>query len=141
MSFPFCWIFLQPSTPLITAFWCQEQGRIGVNGQTLQWFNSYLEDRYGISINQYANDAQLYLPFDQDRQEEAIARMEACVNDIRIWMNLKLNKDKAELIVIAPTKQAHKVTIDTITIGYSVVKASTAAKNIGATFDATHVCP
>ena len=160
------------------------QSRIGVTGPALDWFHSYLEDRYqvvyiqgessdpvhlvygvpqgsvlgpfefpiymspvysiaqqhGISIHQYAEYTQLYVAFDFDNQQEALTRMEACVSDIRAWMRLnklKLNDDKTELIIIAPARQAHKVTIDSIKIGDCLVKSSNTAKNLGATFDDT----
>ena len=85
-------------------------------------------------MRQDANDTQLYLAFDLIRQEVAMATVETCVNYIRIWMKqnkLKLNEDQTELIVIAPTSQAHKVTIETISIGDSEVKARTAKNNQG----------
>jgi hypothetical protein len=160
------------------------QTTIGVENPALQWFHSYLEDRFqsvhiqgessdpvqliygvpqgsvmgpfdfivytspsyaiaqkhSISIHQYADDTQLYVAFDLDKQEEAVAKMEACVCDIRTWMRknkLKLNDDKTELIIITPTRQAQKVPIDKIKIGDSDVQSSTLAKNLGATFDDT----
>ena len=48
-----------------------------------------------------------------------------------------LNDDKTELIIIAPARHAHKVTIDSIKIGDCLVKSSNTAKNLGATFDDT----
>ena len=66
--------------------------------------------------------------------------MEACINDIRIWMKenkLKLNEDKTELLIIRPAKLSHKVTIDSIKIGDCIVQSSSIAKNLGATFDQT----
>jgi hypothetical protein len=99
-----------------------------------------IAQKHGISIHQYADDTQLYLDFDLDEQEQAVARMEACVHDIRTWMQqnkLKLNDDKTELIVITSSRQTHKVSIKTIRIGDCDVHASTTAKNLGATFDDT----
>ena len=52
---------------------------------------------------QYADNTQLYLTFDLEKQEEAIAKMEVCLNDIRLWMKenkLNLNEDIRELVVI-----------------------------------------
>ena len=49
-----------------------------------------------------------------DKQEEAIAKMEACLNDIRVLMRhnkLEINEDKTELIIIGLARHAHKVTI------------------------------
>ena len=160
------------------------QSRIGITGPALDWFHSYLADRYqcvhiqgqssdsvplvygvpqgsvlgpfefliymcpvysiaekhNISIHQYADDTQLYVAFDFDNQQESLRRMEACVNDIRTWMRLnklKLNDDKTELIIIAPARHAHKVTINSIKIGDCTVKSSRTARNLGATFDDT----
>jgi hypothetical protein len=99
-----------------------------------------IAQKHGISIHQYADDTQLYVAFDMDMQETAIAQMEACIHDIRIWMKqnkLKLNDDKTELIIIAPARQAHKVTIHSLRIGDCEVAAAKTAKNLGATFDAT----
>ena len=91
-----------------------------------------------ISMHQYADDTQLYLSFDITEQEAAITKMEACVDDIRIWMRenkLQLNDEKSELIIITPSRQSHKVTIDSIKIGNAIVKATPSAKNLGALFD------
>ena len=99
-----------------------------------------IAQRHGISIHQYADDTQLYVAFDLNDQEEAAERMEACLNDIRIWMRqnkLQLNEDKTEMIIIAPARQAHKITINSLRIGECVVTASNTAKNLGATFDAS----
>jgi hypothetical protein len=96
--------------------------------------------RHGISIHQYADDTQLYLAFDFDKQEEAVAQMEACIQDIRTWMKqnkLKLNDKKTELLIIAPARQTQKVSIDMIKIGDSEVKTAAKAKNLGVTFDRT----
>ena len=95
--------------------------------------------QHGISIHQYADDTQLYLPFQWNKQDEAIARMESCLEDIRVWMKqnkLKLNEDKSELLILHPARQAHKVTIDSVQIGDCTVQAAQVAKNLGATFDA-----
>jgi hypothetical protein len=99
-----------------------------------------IAQKHGISMHQYADDTQLYLAFDFDKQEEAVAKMEACIQDIKIWMmqnKLKLNDDKTEVVIIAPARQTHKVSINMIKIGDLEVKAGTKAKNLGAIFDNT----
>ena len=71
-------------------------------------------------------------------QSDAVHKMEACVQDIRIWMRenkLKLNEDKTELVIIAPSRQYHKVKFNSITIGDVEVLGSPTAKNLGAIFD------
>ena len=70
-----------------------------------------------------------------DKQAEAMEKMEACVEDIKTWMRqnkLKLNEDKTELVIISPPKQTDKITIDSITICDTTIKASSTAKNLGA---------
>ena len=58
------------------------------------------------TVHCYADDTQLYLPFQPDdtaAQESAVASMEACIQDIRNWMtkdSLKINDDKTEVILI-----------------------------------------
>ena len=87
--------------------------------------------KHGISIHQYADDIQLYLAFDMDKQ---IAKVEACLSDIRIWMRqnkLKLNEGKTELIITF-ARLVHKVTISSIRIDDCEVAASQTAKNLGA---------
>jgi hypothetical protein len=93
---------------------------------------------HGISIHQYDDDTQLYLAFDLDKQEEAVAKMEACVNDIGLWMRqnkLQLNEAKTELVVITPSRQSHKVTVHSMKISGCRVESSPSAKNLGAIFD------
>ena len=45
-----------------------------------------IAQRHGISIRQHADDTQLYLESDLDKQQEAIVKMEALLNDIGLWM-------------------------------------------------------
>ena len=64
--------------------------------------------RHGLTYHLYADETQLYMAFkpsDVISKCDAISRIEACVADIRIWMNdnfLKLNDDKTELLIINP---------------------------------------
>ena len=44
-----------------------------------------------------------------DNQEDDIAKMEPCLDDIGLWMQqnkLKLNEDKTEFIAITSTRQS-----------------------------------
>ena len=48
---------------------------------------------------------------------------------------LLLNEDKTELLVMSPSRHAHKATINTINIIGWKVQATPSAKNLGTTFD------
>ena len=39
--------------------------------------------KHNIHIHLYADDTQLYIPFNLEQSEEAIGRLEACIEDIR----------------------------------------------------------
>jgi hypothetical protein len=96
--------------------------------------------RHGLKAHLYADDTQIYIHFDlsMDSAEDARARLEACIADIRMWMRqnkLMLNEDKTELLIITPSRLSHKVTMDSIKIGDCTVKASANARNLGAIFD------
>ena len=76
-----------------------------------------------------SHDISIYL----DKQEEAIAMVEAWFNDIGLWMQqnkLKLNENKSELIAITPTQHSHPIKISNCT-----VESSTTAKKLSAIFD------
>jgi hypothetical protein len=163
------------------------QSRIGVTGQALNWFDSYLHDRYqsiiingqtsdplrllhgvpqgsvsgpsdftsytgpvfdiaslhGVSVHLYADDTQLYLPFDLSSPESASAamlKMEHCIADTMAWMQLnklQLNSDKTELLIITPPRQLLKFVIPNLHIGKSTIRPTVSARNLGVIFDNT----
>ena len=154
---------------------------MGIHGRVLDWFRSYLTDRYqsvhvcgntseqrlltygvpqgsvggphysapvadiaeehGVAVHLYADDTQLYVPFilnSHSDQQSALAQIEDCIQDIRLWMTenkLKLNEDKTEFLLITPSRQTHKCNIEKITIGNSDIYPSAAARNLGVMFD------
>ena len=111
----------------IAYLWCFS----GIRARTLEipMYISPVYDiaqKHGIEMHQYADDIRLYLAFDLDRQQEAMARMEACVEDIKIWMRhnkLQLNEDKTELLIITPSRQVHQASINAIKIKSCEVQA------------------
>ena len=62
--------------------------------------------RYGLNIQLYADDSQLYIafhPMKPEETEELKAKINDCLADIRNWMvenYMKLNESKTELLVI-----------------------------------------
>ena len=58
--------------------------------------------RHGLKFHMYADDCQLYTPFNMSTND-AISSMQVAINDIRAWYAanmLKLNDDKTEMVVI-----------------------------------------
>ena len=96
------------------------------------------------NVHCFADDTQLYLSFrpdDQASQDAAVAGMETCIRDVRLWMlqdKLKINDAKTEFLLIGTRPQLEKVDIDSLKIGDSVITPSKdAVRNLGSWFDET----
>ena len=97
-------------------------------------------ERHGIRYHFYADDTQLYLEFDIKDEADALKRLEACIEDIRLWMKsnfLKLNESKTEFLILGSKTQHQKLESNAILIGSESIQASSSARNIGAVFDST----
>ena len=98
-----------------------------------------IAERHGINIHMYADDTQLYIDFDPLSYPHAVKKMEACLIDIKEWMNdnhLKLNDDKTEYLIIGKPALIQKIPgPHSLTLGSNTIVASNSAKNIGVTFD------
>ena len=72
----------------------------------------------------------------------ALAQLEACIEDVRVWMienKLKLNEDKTEFMVITSKHYAmtyHQLS-PSLTVGGVSIKPSSNVRNLGAKFDHT----
>ena len=92
-----------------------------------------------VMIHMYADDTQLYLPFQTSDYDSAIKRMEDCLADIRQWMNcnrLKLNDSKTEFMVIGKKASLNKLPAERrIMIGDELIASTEAARNIGVMID------
>jgi len=95
---------------------------------------------HGLSRHFYADDTQLYIVFnprDSVSKSDAIAKMEACASDIKLWMTnnfLKLNEDKTELIIITSKQMVYDAF--NINIGNNVIAPpSPPPRNLGVYVD------
>ena len=102
-------------------------------------YNIALQNK--VSIHIYADDTQLYTSFNVNDPNDlmvALQRMEKCVSDIALWMQLnklKLNEDKTEFVLICHPRNRHKIPPVMIHIGKETIPSSTSVRNLGATFD------
>ena len=81
---------------------------------------------------------QVYLAFEPHNESAALARLEACLQEVRIWMaknSLKLNDSKTDFIMFGTKNSLQTCTTSHITIGEAQVKPSDYVKNIGANMD------
>ena len=104
-------------------------------------YNSPVADifhRHDIHYHLYADDTQVYVSFDAKDEEQVRVRLEACLQEVRIWMaqnSLKLNDSKTDFIILGNTHNLKSVTTTHITIGECKVPVSTSVKNFCATLD------
>jgi hypothetical protein len=94
--------------------------------------------KHGINIHLYADDTQLYTSFDPEKSAEAMERLEACIEEIRTWMNdnfLKLNEQKTEFIIFGTQNNIDKVSEWSVSVGDSEVLPVKSVRNIGAMLD------
>ena len=96
--------------------------------------------RHGIPHHFYADDTQLYVSFrprDAASREQTVARVEACLCDIRAWMAahyLKLNDDKTELLILSSAP--HSTAPIELQVGGDVISVSDdPPRNLGVYFD------
>ena len=93
--------------------------------------------RHWLTYHLYADDT----PSDGTSKCDAISRIEACVADIRIWMNdnfLKLNDDKTELLIITTREELSKTLDISIKVGdQSISPSDDPPRNLGVIFDST----
>ena len=96
------------------------------------------------SVHCYANDTQMNLAFkpdDSTAQNNAIAAMEECLHEIRLWMirdRLLINDDKTAFALIGTNAQLRKVSFIMLRIGNAEVHPSIdSIRNLGVWIDNT----
>jgi hypothetical protein len=97
--------------------------------------------RHGIEFHLYADDTQLLLAFDPSSSQLAVDAMERCIAEVRAWLAanfLKLNDDKTEFVVIGSKGQVTKAGVTGISIGESIIRTTTKARNIGGVMDSSY---
>ena len=80
--------------------------------------------KHNMKFYSYADDTQLYLSFDDHipmSKQDALARMESCISDIKAWMLLnllKLNDSKTKFLEFHPSPHSSDHTNSSFSIGY-----------------------
>ena len=96
---------------------------------------------HGISHQQYADDAQLYIGLRRSDTTKSVDRLEACLSALRSWLcfnGLCLNPDKSEAILFG-THQSLRTfaTISSIKIADDEINISNQITSLGVIMDST----
>ena len=99
--------------------------------------------KYSICYHLYADECQLYVPFDPQVPgdlENTLARLTACISDIRKWLSenyLKLNDSKTEFFIAGSWYNINKLPDISLKIGSHSIPISRTIRNLGIIFDQT----
>ena len=93
-----------------------------------------------IKFHFYADDTQLYIHLSNKNTCAALAKLNACLNDVQRWMSLsklKLNPEKTECIVFGFKAQCQKISSHfPVSILCSLLHPVYSVRNLGLWFDA-----
>ena len=99
--------------------------------------------KYNIHYHMYADDVQLYLPFNAKSEHDirfAIDKLSSCINEINEWMTmnkLKLNGEKTEFFLASSQHNLPHLKDICINICGSIISQSVTIRNLGVIFDQT----
>ena len=95
--------------------------------------------KYGLCVQLYADDTQLYLSFTPCEWGDALERVEECVKEIKAWMvanYLQLNGDKTQIVLLnAPRANSGDSDLVHVQIDGHPIPFITSVKNLGVIFD------
>ena len=108
-------------------------------------YMSPLEDiitAHGLDCVIFADDTQLYVTCRSRTDYSCIASIEACVDQIRLWMRsnmLALNESKTELLWFTSKhkKVSDRAPVTAVRVGEVSVSPSQSARNLGVIFDSS----
>ena len=107
-------------------------------------FNAYIAplktllQKHNIHHHLYADDTQLYITFPPTDHTQALARMEACVQDAKAWLcdnGLVMNDNKSQAIVIRSSSLRTPTSLTRVNICGQLVDTSPVIRNLGFTID------
>ena len=107
-------------------------------------FNAYIAplttllQKHNIHHHLYADDTQLYITFPPTDHTQALARMEACVQDAKAWLcdnGLVMNDNKSQAIVIRSSSLRTLTSLTRVKICGQLVDTSPVIQDLGFTID------
>ena len=108
-------------------------------------FNAYIAplttllQKHNIRHHLYADDTQLYITFPSTDHTQALARMEACVQDAKAWLcdnGLVMNNNKSQAIVIHSSSLRTPTSLTRVNICGQLVETSPVIRDLGFNVDA-----
>ena len=107
-------------------------------------FNAYIAplttplQKHNIHHHLYADDTQLYITFPPTDHTQALARMEACLQDAKAWLcdnGLVMNDNTSQAIVIRSSSLRTPTSLTRVNICGQLVDTSPVIRDLGFTID------